>query len=322
MPAPIRTIIQLRRDEAGDWTTNSATVLASGEIGFESDTNKFKIGDGTTSWGSLPYAPAGLTYLTTSGTTSTVAVTRATNLAGGGAGQLPYNTAANTTTFLATGTSGQLLQSNGTSAPSWGLPRLDQLTTTTATQFRGIINGTTGTGNVVFASGPVLTSPQISTSLIVNGSSSGVTTITADASGTVALTLPATSGTVALAGDVDTNFVSKTSATTQVLTASLTVPSGKTLSTAALTASGTVTLSGSSGASTGVAKINASGVVTGGNLVTLSASGQEVTGILPLNRGGTGADTVTGAREGLRIFVQATTPTPAGGVAVGDVWFW
>ena len=100
------------------------------------------------------------------------------------------------------------------------------------------------------------------------------------------------------------------------------MPSGKALSTDALTASGTVTLSGSSGASTGVAKINASGVVTGGNLVTLSAAGQEVTGILPLNRGGTGADTVAGAREGLRIFVQATTPTPAGGAAVGDLWFW
>lgn len=322
MAVPTRTIIQLRRDEAADWTTNTATVLAHGEIGVESDTNKFKIGDGTTSWGSLPYAPAGITYLTTSGTTSTVSVARATNLAGGGVGQVPYNTAANTTTFLAAGTSGQILLSNGAAAPSWGLPRLDELSTTTATQFRGIINGTTGTGNAVFASGPVLTSPQVSTSLIVNGASAGVTTITADASATIALSLPATSGTVALAGDVTTNFVSKTSATTQTLTASLTVPSGKLLSTDALTTSGTVTLSGSSGASTGVAKINGSGVITGGNLVTLSASGQEVTGILPLNRGGTGADTVTGARESFRIFVQATTPTPAGGVAVGDVWFW
>jgi len=321
MPAPTRTIIQLRRDLAANWTTNGPT-LAAGEVGFETDTNKFKLGDGTTAWASLPYAPAGLTYLTTSGTTSTVAVARATNLAGGGAGQVPYNTAANTTTFLAAGTSGQVLLSNGAAAPSWGLPRLDQLATTTATQLRGIINGTTGTGNAVFASDPALTSPVISTSLIVNGASAGVTTITANASGTVALALPATSGTVALAGDVTTNFVSKTSATTQTLTASLTVPSGKVLTTDALTASGTVTLSGSSGASTGVAKINASGVVTGGNLVTLSAAGQEVTGILPLNRGGTGADTVAGAREGLRIFVQATTPTPAGGAAVGDLWFW
>ncbi len=44
------------------------------------------------------------------------------SLTGGGAGQIPYNTAANTTAFLAAGTSGQLLQSNGTSAPSWVTP--------------------------------------------------------------------------------------------------------------------------------------------------------------------------------------------------------
>jgi hypothetical protein len=44
------------------------------------------------------------------------------NLTGGGAGQIPYQSAANTTAFLAAGTSGQLLQSNGASAPSWVTP--------------------------------------------------------------------------------------------------------------------------------------------------------------------------------------------------------
>lgn len=44
----------------------------------------------------------------------------ATSLAGGSGGQIHYQSAANTTAFLANGTSGQLLQSNGgTSAPSW-----------------------------------------------------------------------------------------------------------------------------------------------------------------------------------------------------------
>ena len=45
--------------------------------------------------------------------------TSATNLAGGGAGQIPYNTGSGATSFLAAGTAGQLLQSNGASAPSW-----------------------------------------------------------------------------------------------------------------------------------------------------------------------------------------------------------
>jgi hypothetical protein len=42
-----------------------------------------------------------------------------TNLKGGTASQIPYQSAANTTAFIPNGTSGQLLQSNGTSAPSW-----------------------------------------------------------------------------------------------------------------------------------------------------------------------------------------------------------
>jgi len=44
----------------------------------------------------------------------------ATNLAGGGAGQVPYNTGSGATSFLAAGTSGQVLTSNGSSAPTWG----------------------------------------------------------------------------------------------------------------------------------------------------------------------------------------------------------
>ena len=47
--------IQVRRGTAAQWTTANP-VLASGEIGFETDTNKFKIGDGTTAWASAVYS--------------------------------------------------------------------------------------------------------------------------------------------------------------------------------------------------------------------------------------------------------------------------
>jgi len=43
----------------------------------------------------------------------------ATNLAGGIASQIPYQTGAGATSFIANGTSGQVLTSNGTSTPSW-----------------------------------------------------------------------------------------------------------------------------------------------------------------------------------------------------------
>jgi len=49
--------------------------------------------------------------------------TRATNITGGLGGQIPYQTAVNTTALLANGTAGQVLTSNGTTlAPSWGAP--------------------------------------------------------------------------------------------------------------------------------------------------------------------------------------------------------
>lgn len=70
----------------------------------------------------LPVASGGTGATSLSGITVGTATnaTTATNLAGGGAGQVPYNSASGTTAFLAAGTSGQVLQSNGVSAPSWG----------------------------------------------------------------------------------------------------------------------------------------------------------------------------------------------------------
>lgn len=59
---------------------------------------------------------------------------RASNFYAGSAGQIPYQTAANTSAFIATGTAGQYLTSNGTSAPYWSNPALSVTDdTTTAT---------------------------------------------------------------------------------------------------------------------------------------------------------------------------------------------
>jgi hypothetical protein len=49
------TRVQFRRSPAVTWTYINP-VLASGEVGFESDTSKFKIGNGSTAWTSLAYA--------------------------------------------------------------------------------------------------------------------------------------------------------------------------------------------------------------------------------------------------------------------------
>ena len=46
--------MQQRRGTATQWTTANP-ILAAGEIGFESGTNKFKIGDGVNTWSALTY---------------------------------------------------------------------------------------------------------------------------------------------------------------------------------------------------------------------------------------------------------------------------
>lgn len=46
---------QLRRGTAGEWTAVNP-VLALGELGLESDTGKFKIGNGSAIWTMLAYA--------------------------------------------------------------------------------------------------------------------------------------------------------------------------------------------------------------------------------------------------------------------------
>jgi len=57
--------------------------------------------------------------LNQSTTGNATTATTATNLAGGSAGTIPYQSAAGTTAMLAAGSSGQVLQSNGAAAPSW-----------------------------------------------------------------------------------------------------------------------------------------------------------------------------------------------------------
>lgn len=52
----IKVQMQQRRDTASGWTSADPTLL-SGEFGYETDTGKFKVGDGSTAWSSLSYIP-------------------------------------------------------------------------------------------------------------------------------------------------------------------------------------------------------------------------------------------------------------------------
>lgn len=54
------TRIQFRRGTAAQWNTANPT-LAAGELGFESDTGRVKIGTGAATWLALPYFGLGVT---------------------------------------------------------------------------------------------------------------------------------------------------------------------------------------------------------------------------------------------------------------------
>lgn len=54
----ISTRQKQKYDTSSNWTANNIVLLA-GEIGIESDTNKFKIGNGTSTWNELDYVGSG-----------------------------------------------------------------------------------------------------------------------------------------------------------------------------------------------------------------------------------------------------------------------
>lgn len=62
----VNSRIQQKYDTSANWTTNNP-ILLKGEIGIESDTNKVKIGDGSSTWTSLSY----VSYLPLDGGTVT-----------------------------------------------------------------------------------------------------------------------------------------------------------------------------------------------------------------------------------------------------------
>lgn len=152
---------------AGSATTaTTATNLAAGAAGSV----PYQTGSGATTFLGLGAS----TYLMTAGAsapqwtdpatvtvgsaTSATSATTATNLAGGAAASIPYQSGAGTTTFLASaaGDAGKVLQSNGTSAPSWVTPvayaTVTDDTTTNATYYPLLANQTTGNLTTTYAS--------------------------------------------------------------------------------------------------------------------------------------------------------------------------
>jgi hypothetical protein len=164
---PVSTKLQVRRDNAATWTSQNP-ILAAGEIGFETDNLRFKIGNGSNTWANLAYQAAvfnggtitntlvvsntvgvntsgqfistiatGTAPFTVSSTTRVANLNVATsgttsNVLGGATGGILYQSAANTTAFLAApATNNSILAYNtATGAPEWDAPPLAMATLT------------------------------------------------------------------------------------------------------------------------------------------------------------------------------------------------
>ena len=205
----------------------SATNVAGGTAGAlpyqtGSSATSF-LGLGTTNFvltagSSAPQYVAQSTLSVGSATTATTA----TNLAGGGAGYVPYQSGAGATSFLSAGTTGQVLTSNGSGAPTWSTPAtavtLSDDTTTAATRYPLFASATSGSASTIYTSSTkyqynpstgVLTATQFS------GSGAGLTSIPNSALtnssvtvGSTAISLGGTATTLAgLSSVTSTTFV-------------------------------------------------------------------------------------------------------------------
>lgn len=124
---PVQNRIQVRRGTASigtnQWTTQ---VLYAGEIGYETDTGKFKIGDGATAWNSLAYAA-----VLPSEFTESVQDIIGTNIIGNNGVNVSYNDGTGNTTISLTDPTIQVADITDLTATAAELNVLDGVTSST-----------------------------------------------------------------------------------------------------------------------------------------------------------------------------------------------
>ena len=179
-------------------TATTATNIAAGAAG----SLPYQTGSGATSMLSLgtsgyvltagASAPTYVAQSTLSVGSATTATT-STNLANGVAGAIPWQSSASATGFTAAGTTGQVLQSNGTSVPTWVTPTayatVTDDTTTASTRYPLFASATAGNLTTEYVSSTKLQyvpSTGVLTATGFSGSGASLTSLTAgNLSGTI-----------------------------------------------------------------------------------------------------------------------------------------
>jgi len=236
------TRMQQRRGTAAQWiSTNGGAgpVLNAGEMGWESDTNKFKIGDGTNNWTSLDYFsdinstvdPAFGSSITFEGATANNFETTLT---------VTDPTADRTITFQdATGTVALTSDITVTASSTNTLSNKSiSLGSNTVTSTLAQLNTAISDADVASLAGTETLTNKTLTTPVISSITNGAAT----------LTLPTSTGTVALTTDIPSGVVTETGTqtlTNKTLTSpTLTTPNIGVASGTSLTLTGDLTVQG------------------------------------------------------------------------------
>lgn len=266
--------IQLRRGTAAAWTTANP-ILAQGELAMETDTLKFKVGNGSTAWTSLSYFTTGATGAT--GPTGPTGATGATGATG------PANSLS-----IGTVTTGSV-----------GASAVATITGTAPSQTLNLTlpTGATGATGSTGATGPA-NSLAIGTVTTGASGSSAAATITGTApSQTLNLTIPqGPSGATVTIGSTTTlsagaSATVNNSGTTSAAIFNFGIPTGATGPSGVIGVTGVVTNTGTSTSATiGIAGGTAGQVLTSNG--ASQATWGSVSGFVPL----TGSSTIDGTQ--------------------------